>query len=125
MQPVHTRWLIFVALAACFPLYWFIFVAGGVLPYGAILLLTLHNLSNGMMLLWNSMNLAIYAGVLHWFAGLLAGFLHRLAASQRKIATGLVLLILGGVGLLPIFGSGHGSVQWMNAYQVYASGKAR
>ena len=116
MRPAQTRWLILAALAAFFPLYWFIFVVGGVLPYGAILLLTLHNLSNGWMLLWNGLNLVIYGAALYGFAGVLAALIQRREAGQRPVAAG---------ALLPIFGAGHGTVERMNAYQLYASGKAR
>lgn len=125
MRPAQTRWLILAALAAFFPLYWFIFVVGGVLPYGAILLLTLHNLSNGWMLLWNGLNLVIYGAALYGFAGVLAALIQRREAGQRPVAAGALLLMLAGVALLPIFGAGHGTVERMNAYQLYASGKAR
>lgn len=125
MRPAPTRWLLVAALAAFFPLYWFILVAGGVLPWGAILLLTLHNLANGWMLLWNGLNLVIYGAAIHWLAGILAARVHRREARQQPVAAGVLVLLLAGVGLLPIFGAGHGTVERMNAYALYASGKAR
>lgn len=122
---VHVRWLFVAALAGFLPLFWYMFVVGGVLPYGAILLITIHNLSNVGILLWNGIHLTIYGAALYWLAGLLVKLIERYARGHILLGAAIVFLILAGIGLLPIFGAAHGRVEWMNVYDLYASGKLR
>ena len=43
---VYIRWLIFAGLAAFAPLFYYLAVVGGFLPYGGILLIGVRNLSD-------------------------------------------------------------------------------
>ena len=45
MQRMYIRLVIFVGLAAFVPLLYYLAVVGGLLPYGGILLIAIHNLS--------------------------------------------------------------------------------
>jgi hypothetical protein len=36
-----------------------------------------------------------------------------------------VLVLLAGVGALPVFGIAHGQIRWTSAYDIYASGRLR
>jgi len=44
MQRNYVRWVLFVGLAAFVPLFYYLAVVGGLLPYGGILLIAIRNL---------------------------------------------------------------------------------
>ena len=123
----HTciRWLVFVALAAFVPLFYYLAVAGGLLPYGAILLIGIRNLSDASLLLFSVVHLAVYGVLLYFLSGLIARIVIRVAKGHKWFATAVVLLLLAGVGAMPIFGIAHGHIQWTNAYKLYGSYRLR
>jgi hypothetical protein len=104
---------------------YYIAVVGGFLPFGGIALITIRNISNYSLLSFGVIHLAPYGVMLYWLAGLIARVIARRAAGHAWLATTLVLLLLAGVGALPIFGIAHGHIQWASAYELYASGKLR
>jgi hypothetical protein len=119
------RWVIFAALAAFVPLVYYLAVVGGLLPYGAILLITIRNISNSSILLFGLLHLAAYGAVLFWVAGAIAGVIGRRAPGREGLAAILVVLLLAGVGALPIFGAAHGQIRWASVYALYVSDTLR
>jgi hypothetical protein len=107
------------------PLVYYIAVVGGFLPYGGIVLITIRNVSNSSLLLFGAFHLVPYGFMLYWVAGLIARLIARRAAGHAWLATMLVLLLLAGVGAMPIFGIAHGHIDWASAYEVYVSEKLR
>jgi len=125
MNRTHLRGVVFVALGAFVPLFYYLAVVGGLLPYGAILLIAIRNIGNASMLWFSVVHLALYGALLYWLAGLIGRFLIRVAGSHVSVAAAIVVLLLAGVGLLPIFGVAHGEIRWVNAYALYSSDSLR
>ena len=125
MRQSGIRWLIFVGLAAFVPLFYFLAVVGGFRPYGGILLIGLRHLTDSSFLLFSFIHLAVYGALLYWLSGVIARTLIRLAGKHVWISTGLVLLLLAGLGAMPIYGIAHGHIHWVNAYQLYGSDNLR
>lgn len=125
MQHTGIRWLIFIGLAAFVPLFYYLAVVGGLLPYGGILLIGLRHLTDSSFLLFSLVHLTVYGVLLYWLAGLIARALIRLAGKYVWVATAVVLLLLAGIGTMPIFGIAHGRIQWVNAFELYSSDKLR
>jgi hypothetical protein len=125
MQRTYIRWLLFFGLAAFVPLFYYLAVVGGLLPYGAMLIIALRNLFDASFLWFSLIHLTIYGVALYWLAELIARFLVKRAGEYAWFATGVVLLLLSGMGLLPIFGIAHGHIRWTSAYDLYASGTLR
>lgn len=125
MQRTYIRWLLLVGLAAFVPLFYFLAVVGGLLPYGGIMLVAIRNLGNASLLGWSFLHLTVYGALLYWLAGFGARLIDRLAGRHLWLATAVVLLLLAGIGLLPIYGAAHGQIHWMNAYALYASSTLR
>jgi hypothetical protein len=125
MQRMYIRWLLFLGLAAFLPLFYYLAVVGGLLPYGGILLIAIRNPSYTSLLWFSLIHLAIYGVALYWLAELIARLLARLAGRYLWFATFVVLLVLSGIGLMPIFGVAHGDIRWTSAYELYASGTLR
>jgi hypothetical protein len=117
--------LIFVGLAAFVPLFYYLAVVGGFLPYGVILLIGIRNLANDSLLWFSLVHLALYGLLFYWLSGLIARVLNRFAGPRAWLATAVVLLLLAGVGALPVFGAAHGRIQWASAYELYASHRLR
>ena len=125
MQRTYIRWLLFLGLAAFVPLVYYLAVVGGLLPYGAMLIIAIRNLSDASFAWFSLIHLTIYGVALYWLAELVARLLVKRAGQYAWFATGVVLLLLSGMGLLPIFGIAHGQIRWMSAYELYASGTLR
>ena len=125
MQRTYVRWVLFVGLATFVPLFYYLAVVGGLLPYGAILLIAIRNLADSSILWFSLIHLTIYGIALYWLAEFIARLLIRVAGVHVWPATAVVLLLLSGVGLLPVFGAAHGEIHWMNAYALYASDTLR
>ena len=125
MQHACIRWLIFIGLAAFVPLVYYLAVVGGLLPYGGILLITIRNFSDSSLLLFGLGHLVAYGAILYWLARLIAQVINRLAKAHAWLATAAVLLLLAGVGAMPIFGAAHGHIQWATAYELYGSDTLR
>ena len=125
MQRTHIRGVVFFGLVAFLPLFYYLAVVGGLLPYGAILLIAIRNIGNSSILWFSLIHLTIYGIALYWLAELIARLLIRVAGGHAWPATAIVLLLLSGLGLLPIFGAAHGQIHWMNAYSLYASDTLR
>jgi hypothetical protein len=125
MQRTHIRGVVFLGLVAFLPLFYYLAVVGGLLPYGAILLIAIRNIGNSSILLFSLIHLTIYGVALYWLAELIARLVIRVAGAHVLPATVIVLLLLASIGLLPIFGAAHGQIRWMNAYALYASDTLR
>ena len=125
MQRTHIRGIIFFGLVAFLPLIYYLAVVGGLLPYGAILLIAMRNIGNSSILWFSLIHLTIYGVALYWLAELIARLLIRVADAHVLAATVMVLLLLASIGLLPIFGAAHGQIHWMNAYALYTSDTLR
>ena len=125
MQRTYIRCLIFLGLAAFVPLVYYLAVVGGLLPYGAMLIIAIRNLSDASFVWFSLIHLTIYGVALYWLAELIARLLTKRAGEYAWLATAVVLLLLAGVGLLPIFGIAHGQIRWTSAYELYASGTLR
>lgn len=125
MRRASIRWLIFAGLAAFAPLFYYLAVVGGWLPYGGILLIGVRNLPDQSFLLFSLVHLGVYGLLLYWLSGLIARVLSRLPGAGAWLATAVVLLLLAAIGAMPIFGIAHGRIQWISAYELYGSGKLR
>ena len=125
MQRTYVRWVLFVGLATFVPLFYYLAVVGGLLPYGAILLIGIRNLAESSILWFSLIHLTIYGIALYWLAEFILRLLIRVAGVHVWPATAVVLLLLSGIGLLPVFGAAHGEIHWMNAYALYASDALR
>ena len=125
MQRTHIRGVIFFGLVAFLPLIYYLAVVGGLLPYGAILLIAIRNIGNSSILWFSLIHLTIYGVALYWLAELIARLLIRVASAHVLPATVIVLLLLASMGLLPIFGAAHGQIHRMNAYALYTSDSLR
>ena len=125
MQHSCIRGLIFIGLAAFVPLFYYLAVVGGLLPYGGILLIGLRHLTDSSFLLFSFVHLTVYGVLLYWLAGLIARALIKLAGNYVWAATAVVLVLLAGVGTMPIFGIAHGRIQWTSAYELYISDRLR
>jgi hypothetical protein len=119
------RWLVFAGLAAFVPLFYYLAVVGGFLPYGGILLIGVRNLFDPSLLLFSLVHLGVYGLLLYWISGLIARGLDKVPGAGAWLATAVVLVLLAGVGALPVFGIAHGQIRWASAYDIYASGKLR
>ena len=118
MRQAGIRWLIFIGLAAFVPLIYYLAVVGGLLPYGGILLIGLRHLNDADFLLFSFIHLSIYGLLLYWLAGVIARTLIKVAGRHAWIATAVVLLLLAGMGAMPIYGIAHGHIKWINAYEL-------
>ena len=125
MQRTYVRWVLFVGIAAFVPLFYYLAVVGGLLPYGGILLIAIRNPANSSILWFSLVHLTIYGVALYWLAEFVARLLIRVAGVHVWPATAVVLLLLSGIGLLPIFGTAHGQIHWVNAYALYSSDTLR
>ena len=125
MQRTYIRWLLFFGLTAFVPLPYYLAVVGGLLPYGGMLLIAIRNLSNESLLLFSLAHLTIYGVALYWLAELITRLLVRLVDVYMWITTAVVLLLIAGMGLLPIYGAAHGRIHWTSAYELYASDRLR
>lgn len=125
VQRAYIRWVLLGGLAAFVPLFYYLAVVGGLLPYGGILLIAIRNLSNASLLLFSVVHLTIYGILLYWLADLITRLLIRLAGGYAWFATAIVLFLLAGIGLMPIFGVAHGQIRWTSAYELYVSGTLR
>ncbi|WP_458237728.1 hypothetical protein [Pseudomonas sp. P5_A2_2] len=125
MLHAYMRCLIFVGLAAFLPLVYYLAVVGGFLPYGGILLITIRNLSDSSLLLFGLGHLVAYGLMLNWLAQLIARVIARFASAHAWLATTVVLLLLAGIGAMPIFGVAHGHIHWKSAYELYGSDTLR
>jgi hypothetical protein len=125
MQRTYIRGVLFVGLAAFVPLFYYLAVVGGLLPYGGILLIAIRNVADSSMLWFSLIHLAIYGVGLYWLAEFITRLLIRFAGGHVWAATAVVLFLLTGVGLLPIFGIAHGHIHWANAYALYTSNSLR
>ena len=125
MQRTHIRGVVFFGLVAFLPLFYYLAVVGGLLPYGAILLIAIRNIGNSSILWFSLIHLTIYGIALYWLAELIARLLIRVAGGHAWLATAVVLVLLSSIGLLPIFGAAHGQIHWMSAYTLYASDALR
>jgi len=125
MQRTYIRGIVFFGLVAFLPLFYYLAVVGGLLPFGGILLIAIRNIGNSSILWFSLIHLTIYGVALYWLAELIARFLIKVSAGSAWPATAVVLFLLSGLGLLPIFGAAHGQIHWMNAYALYASDTLR
>ena len=119
------RGVVFLGLLAFLPLVYYLAVVGGLLPYGAILLIAIRNINDPSLLMFSVIHLAIYGVVLYWLSGVFTRLIVRVAGAHTAPATVIVVLVLTGIGLLPIFGIAHGQIQWRSAYALYASDTLR
>jgi len=125
VRPSTARWLLFAALAAFAPLFFWLGIVAGWVPLGGMLVFAARNIANLSLWPFSLGHLLIYGFLLYGAAGLATRGLGRVAAGRRGWATMALVLALACVGLLPIYGAAHGRIQWMNAYQLYGSGTLR
>jgi hypothetical protein len=124
MPQPWVRVVLFIGLAAFVPLFYYLAVVGGLLPLGGMLVLAMRN-PDPAILWFSVIHVAIYGPLLYWLAGLLTRLLAKIAGSRVWPATAAVVLLLAGVGALPIFGIAHGHIRWVNAYALYGSDALR
>ena len=121
VTPQTIRWCLLLPLAAFVPLLWYMVVTGGFLPYTAILVLTLRNLSDQGIVLINLVHLIVYGAFLYFVASLIARGICKFQERSRFVLLASIVLLLVVVGLLPIYGAGHGRYEPRNAFQLYGS----
>lgn len=119
------RGVVLVGLVAFLPLVYYLAVVGGLLPYGAILLIAIRNIREPSLLLFSLIHLSIYGAALYWLSGVITRLIIRIAGAHATPVAMIAALLLAGIGLMPIFGIAHGQIQWRNAYALYASDTLR
>jgi hypothetical protein len=125
MQNALRPWLIFLGLAAFVPLVYYLAVVGGLLSYGGILLITIRNFSDASLRWFGLGHLLVYGLLLSWLARVISRLIDTHAKAHAGLATAAVLVLLAGVGAMPIFGIAHGQIQWATAYELYRSDRLR
>ena len=112
------QWTLFAAMACTVLLLVFAFVVGGFLPLLFLALAVLRS-PDSMWLLLGGIHLVVYSPILLLISRLVAKFLlGRSEHQQRYFVGGLVgaLLLLG---LLPLYGASHNSIELRNIYKLY------
>ena len=126
MEPKTIKWILFFAMCVTMPVFYFMFVAAGFLPLLAIFIFELMlSVSNGpgtwFMAVIHLLHILIYLPIFYLIALEVSYRLRKFSPSQRKkrvlLIIGCLLLIAG----LPIYGAGHGTIDWKNAYQFYSN----
>jgi hypothetical protein len=124
-QRTYVHVTVLVALVAFLPLFYYLAVVGGLLPYAAILLIAMRNIGDSSILLFSAVHLFIYGVALYWLADFIAQIIIKVAKGHAWLVTLVVLVLLSALGSLPIFGIAHGQIHWTNAYALYASKSLR
>ena len=113
------KWILFFGLAMVVPLFYYLFVIGGLLPLGGILLLTFCDATEGGMIFIDSVHLVVYGGLLYFLACKLTKRLFTLPGRFKLYGTSLLLIGLLYLGFVPMFGIGHHAVRVKDAYSLY------
>ena len=115
------KWILFAALTVSFPTVWFIFAADGILPLGiyywGIVASFVHY---NDVFIWLIFSL-LYTPLLYFLAAFAARLIVRRAGSHRAALLWLVVAGILGMGLFPMYGSGHSGYTGQNVYRLYGS----
>ena len=108
-------WLFFVAMVITIPvLFWFVAVAG----YVPLLSLILP--MKGSFFFVGLIYVAIYAPIFYFLSKGIAKLIKKISRKEiQYVVIALVLLSFGVMGLIPMYGMGHSSIQYENLYQFY------
>lgn len=119
MNQSSIKWVLFVTMTLTSPLLYYMFVVGGFLPFAAIAALMILDPHPWGFFLFNGIHLLVYGLILFFFACVLAKQLYRIREEERSywVFGAVVGLLL--IGLLPIYGIGHSSVELTNVYELY------
>jgi hypothetical protein len=117
------RWILFVAMAFTVPVLWFLLVAVGFIPLIGIAFSFFSGLPKleVFLLAGNGINLVVWGIFLYYVAGVVARKIEKAPAKWRLPIVGVVLLALGVLPFLPIYGVGDcggGSKNSLNLYQL-------
>jgi hypothetical protein len=112
------QWTLFAAMACTMPLLFFAFVVSGFLP---LLFLPLAVLRSPDYMWWllSGVHLAVYSPILLLICRLIAKRLLGLPEHQQRYFVGGLVGTLLLLGLVPMYGAGHGSIDFRNVYELY------
>ena len=108
-----TRWTLFIAMAMFVPLYFYLFVIAGFLPYAAVLGWTLFDFN-----VVYGAHAILYGLVLYGVASGIAFLVCKLPRTARLPVTVVLVLLSAWAGTVPIFGIDHGSKPHCRAYEM-------
>ena len=106
-------------MCALVPVFYFMFVVAGFLPLLAVFAIAFNNIGSWTLLLISAIHCVIYAAIFYFASSSISHRLRELSPSQRNKRLSMIIGSLLLVGVLPIYGGGHGRFQWKNAYQIY------
>lgn len=112
------RALIFAVMTVTVPLFYFMFVIGGLVSYVGLWALAVQDLFYPFILvsIVDGLHLAIYGALLFFLSGVVAKKVCRQHGWDRVLRLAGVLALLFAMSLLPIFGVSHGDGEPQNAY---------
>lgn len=116
MSESKIKWLLFFTMAATVPVLYYLFVVGGFLP---LLMILISTLLAPNAFLFHSVHILIYGPIFYFIAAVVAKKLFRLAPKQRELGLVGTIAVFLGIGFLPIYGAGHGSIEPANLYSLY------
>jgi len=112
------QWTLFAAMACTVPLYFFAFVVGGFLPLLFLALAALRSPDHTWWLLGGT-HLVVYGPVLLLISRRLSKVLLGRPETQKRYIIGGLVVALLLLGVLPLYGASHGSIEFRNAYELY------
>lgn len=95
------------------------FVVAGFLPLLAVLVIASNNIDSWTLLLISVVHCLIYAAIFYLISLNRSRQLTKLAPPQRNKRLSVIIGTLLLIGVLPIYGGGHGRFEWKSAYQIY------
>lgn len=113
-------WILFAAMAVAVPVIYWLVVVGGFVPLLVIAIVTVRNLSLDMLLAINAAHLLVFGTIFYVMARWISKRLTRLEPRRRNRMAAAIVAAMAILGLAPIYGAGHASIDWINLYQLYA-----
>ena len=110
-------------LGLTLPVFYYFFVVGGWITwFGVLLLLLIPELRLGYFGFVHAVHLLIYAPLLWLLAGWLLNIVHAFQTRKgRRVAAGVVVVVLLAMGFAPIHVLSHGREPGKSAYSLYFS----
>ena len=112
------QWIVLAAMVFTTPVFYYMFVTGGWVSYAGLVKMTAQHIAYPfiMVTIMNFLHLAVYGALLYLMSGAITRAVYRHAGRYAGRWLVAVVVILLGVGLLPVFGVNHGASGSQNAY---------
>jgi hypothetical protein len=116
MKQQTFKWILFFAILAFFPgIYLLPPLILGVLPLPGMIFSSIHLLPHPVAFAISLINVAAYGYIFYRMASFLTGLAQ---GTGRKIF--YIVILLPVIGFIPMYGvSGHGTIDFSNAYRYY------